>query len=514
VQEEVHNLLTKESSFALLLSALREKLRMNPNQLANAIKASGLGSITHQTIRRIENGMDQRPQARVVSSLASFLHSRQILISEEDLTIFCVRAGYRPASFQYTDDRDRLKEVRLAPLSETNERDVRDLFWPLFHLAPRVALIRSILSAFEVGLESFAMNALVPDPGGQGRNLITRAERLLRSETFDEGTANQLISDIQRYLSVSDLVSDRFRLPYYLVRLLDRAGRYTEALNTANDAYDWANNVARRKGSIYQEPLARLTEEMGRVCLNIGTPEHWARAEGLFRESLHLRQELGLSVRLLLSENEAKIADDMLQIARARTAARDFQAAEEGYSEILRRRRGVRGILKAHVLKELADVYRLTRRTQESISTFEKALNAYWQLPRWHSRSDPSLPIEATLNGAYCLRRLGRDAEADGELKRALEVAHRAGDRRRVAYSCLQIARSPTLTSQPQETAYYTAIALGIMQEEGAEEDAEQARAALEQVLRQLSRDDIEILTDRLRSSPYGAYAKFDLDRS
>src|SRR5205823_4397608 len=140
--------------------------------------------------------------------------------------------------------------------------------------------------------------------------------------------------------------------------------------------------------------------------------------------------------------------ESLLQLARARTWSGRHMSGEQAlveaegrYMQLLSQSALQKNsMLKAEVLKELADNFRFRGADDESRRYFDQAREAYRAVPARLALEDPPVTVEVALNVAYCERRLGNEEQAYQEFVLALGLAHRQRNRRAVAYSCLQLA--------------------------------------------------------------------------
>jgi tetratricopeptide (TPR) repeat protein len=253
--------------------------------------------------------------------------------------------------------------------------------------------------------------------------------------------------------------------------------------------------------------LAGLCEALGSACLNIGTPEHWTRAEELFNQAIELRGELKKDLRLQIEVSEERDIEALFQLARVRTHRRELDEAEKRYLDLLQRPLvQAKLLLRAHILKELADNYRFAENQDQMERYFRQALEGYEAARRKQAPNDPIARIEVCLNIGYCHRRLGDETAALAAIQEALELAHARRDRRRVAYSCLQLARSPVMQEEPEQAAIYALVAREMMQASHAQADRAQAESLLNELLERTSPEKRGGLGAEAKKSQFGIY--------
>jgi tetratricopeptide (TPR) repeat protein len=302
---------------------------------------------------------------------------------------------------------------------------------------------------------------------------------LLNADPRDVAGLEALRTELAAAIATEGDIGNRFAALRLLGDLLIALQDYDDALEALQAAYFIARAFYYREAPWALEALARLAELVGRMHLAIGTHEHRVRAVELFQEALSVRQELRRDLDRLTNDGVTANLDLQFELARFETYRRDYASAEHSFLDLLRRPElHARPMLHASIEKQLGTNYRHAGRLQEAAVHVSRALDLYEQVARGaEAREDPTLMIEALLNIAYCMRHTNREAEAIVWFTKALEYARRRRDRRRIGYACLQLARSPLLsTKDVLQACTYLHVAERIFEKTGMRADLESAR--------------------------------------
>lgn len=505
-------MLTLEESFGALVRDLRVKADIEAQELPELLLQETGVAIHRNTLTSIELAKTERPRREVVRALVRFFYQRQALRTAEDITYFCLRAGYRVEGLEFVEK--DLGLLGLVPLKGQGFREAVAFLLSSLVGAAADSSGDPLFPPLKQGLSALtdAIGSIAPGRRGSLGRIEDRVERFVRALRVDDAVGARLAANIERAFKQSRSHDERFRLAFLLSQVQERRSRYSEALEAAERAYFTAQVLAsRRKGELgrAQEALAALCESLGAAALNIGTPEQWGKAAEFYTRALALREQLKQELKLEIEIAEGRDLEALFQLARVKTHRRQLAEAEASYLALLEHPLlRARPLLRAHILKELADNCRLADDQDKMRAYFAEALDAYQAVSPRHLVDDPAASIELHLNIGYCLRRLGKEEEAVTSLHAALDLSHARRDRRRVAYSCLQLARSTKLQATPREAAFYGLVACEIMRASAATADMEQAELLVDELASKITVDERTEMANDLRVGSFAVYLK------
>ena len=264
--------------------------------------------------------------------------------------------------------------------------------------------------------------------------------------------AGALLGELNSELDRSQLDAERFQICFLRGRVFEFMADYRGAYTAYLQATDVGKAISYNAPLSFRAALADVYDSMGRSILLVGEKDNFRSASVWFEQALQERKYVKNQLELLDIQSG-------LELARARTSTKNrnqLKQAERLYRDLIKRC-PKNSMLRAHTYKELADNCRFADRLDRMRDNFSLALQEYESVAA-QRHEDTIVPIECQLNIGYCHRRLEEEPRAVDHFQSALKASRELRDRRRVAYSCLQLARSP-LVQEELHTALTYAIA-------------------------------------------------------
>lgn len=456
-------------SFGRRLASLRVRVALSQQELADAV------GVSRPEVANWEGGLSN-PHPRNVEELTRFFLSRGSMRDYNEVFEFCLSAGSVP---ELTLSADGNVEVRRVGPADDRISSVGHRISGAYARS-RGALRGAIGSSLAEGLQSINEQLRAIRPPTIPRLLqAERRLKKLRASRPQNLEGLHALRDELALLARSDCSpEDRFAAVRTLAEVFLAIHDYDGAVSAFQSAYYIGRSLHYAQLPWALESLARLCELVAQAHLSIGTREHWDAAEYFLREALGLRYQLREDLAAATEEGIQATLRSMLELARAESNRRDVERGERAYLELLLNPRVTeRPFFHACVLKELGDNCRFAERHEEAADYFHQALALYVEAGRRSlDFDDPVTAVEVELNVAYCHGMVGREEESIGCYRRALEMAIRLRDRRRVGYACLQLARSRRIQEGVFDACTYLFAAMRIFEQTGAEEDLTRAR--------------------------------------
>jgi tetratricopeptide (TPR) repeat protein len=497
-------MLTLEESFGSLVHQLRERLGVARQDMPGEMEKLVHARIARKTLEKIEHEDTARSNAATVELLCRFFYKMKALKSDDDIAWFCFRGGYRLARLNFEGDDLSMK---LEPMRMGSFRDVTQLI--LAHIGAGTVSPKPQPEAIRHGIRALSemLSSLAPPPPGPVEHLEHRVERLLAAEP-PEPDETGIVAELERAYTESPRLDAKFRAAYLNARVAEHEARYEDAVGWSHRAYGLALVVSIDGAPLMKQVLARLCETIAAAELNVGGQDNWVRATELFERAIQLREEMRRDLGLQIKISEEHDLDGMFQIARYYTHVRNMNEADRRYRELLDmpQARG-RHWFRAQVYKELADNCRFAEDEAGMRRSFRQALKEYESSER-RSYDDPREKAELLLNIGYCHRRLANERRAWQRFNDALDEAFAQRDRRRVAYACLQLSRTPASYDSTDRRALYALAAREMMKRSGAEADAKQADIRLHELTDEFSAAERKHLVQELADSRLGLFLR------